>query len=119
MILRNEDEFISQELPFEALELHLKSLTTPSDEYPNGRISLVGFSDLRYVSAKYFASWSIQAALTEREAPVALKPARLWYDIKGQTVDHVLQSLLKSAVSVIHDCPGIYEVRFINGVLTL
>ena len=67
----------------------------------SSKIAKVGFSSIRFVEISQSINWKIRKQGTSY-------PPHLWYDISGEIIPLFFETALESAVSVIHDYPGIY-----------
>ncbi|KAI8904526.1 hypothetical protein DFJ77DRAFT_248496 [Powellomyces hirtus] len=85
----------------------------------------VGFDQLRYVAHGFYRNWAVPlfptpqtgelpvptAFMAMANQPTTFMPARMWYDIHGDSVDTVKRACMETTLGTIVQKPGIYESK--------
>ncbi|KAI9287206.1 hypothetical protein BC943DRAFT_319252 [Umbelopsis sp. AD052] len=79
----------------------------------------VGSSENILVGSSYVRSWAPRLRTSDQNDTGTLVPARMWYDIQGKTMEHVLRGCMQAVLEQIQRNPGITSSTILHKLKTL
>lgn len=82
-------------------------------------VTYVGPGDNILVSSSFVRSWAPRLRTTDHGDDGTLVPARMWYDIQGKIMEHVLRGCMQAVLEQIQRNPGISSATVLHKLKTL
>ncbi|KAI8583708.1 hypothetical protein K450DRAFT_222400 [Umbelopsis ramanniana AG] len=82
-------------------------------------VTFVGSSDNILVGSSYVRSWAPRLRTSDHNDNGILVPARMWYDIQGKIMEHVLRGCMQAVLEQIQRNPGITSSTILHKLKTL
>jgi hypothetical protein len=82
-------------------------------------VTYVGAANSILVSSSYIRSWAPRLKSSEDNDDGKLVTARMWYDIQGRIMEHVLRGCMQVVLEQIQQNPGISSSTILHKLKTL